>query len=266
MRPVVSETIAGHVPQHVRPSDLYKELGVVRDLAWSVIRAPSLWGASIGAQRPVLVLPGFRCDDRATSVIRAYLRRRGFDPQGWDLGVNRGNVNSLLPKLGDLTDRLAQRAGQPVGLVGWSLGGYLAREIARDHPQAVHRVVTLGSPVVGGPKYTLAARHYIRAKIDLDDIEAQVAARYQRRLETPVTAIYSRDDGVVHWTACIDRVSPRVEHVPIRCSHIGFAFHADALRITSDRLARASEDSTEPMESRPPATVPPGTGVRLGPT
>jgi len=87
-------------------------------------------------------------------------------------------------------------------------------------------------------RYTLAARHYVRANVDLDHLEAQAEARYRTVLETPVTAVYSRVDGVVHWAACIDHRSPNVEHVEVTCSHTGFAFHAESLAVTADRLAR----------------------------
>jgi pimeloyl-ACP methyl ester carboxylesterase len=92
-----------------------------------------------------------------------------------------------------------------VRLIGWSLGGYLAREAARDCPDLVHQVITLRSPVVGGPKYTLVAEAYRRRGIDLDEVEAQVEARNSVPLRTPVVAIYSRNDAVVEWEACIDR-------------------------------------------------------------
>jgi pimeloyl-ACP methyl ester carboxylesterase len=87
------------------------------------------------------------------------------------------------------------RLGAPVRLIGWSLGGYLAREVAREHPHAVQQVITLGSPVIGGPKYTAVAGAYRRRGVDLDAIEAEVAVRNELPLDTPITAIYSQSDG-----------------------------------------------------------------------
>ena len=84
-------------------------------------------------------------------------------------------------------------------LVGWSLGGFIAREYAREHPQHVRQVITLGSPVIGGPRYTATARWYASQGFDLDELEQAVAARYANPLTVPITAIYSRRDGVVAW-------------------------------------------------------------------
>ena len=135
------------------------------------------------------------------------------------------------------------RARRPPGrdiepLIGWSLGGYLAREAARERPQAAHQVITLGSPVVGGPKYTAVAGAYLRRGIDLDVIEAEVAARNRQPLDTPVTAVYSRSDGVVAWQACIDRHSTNVEHVEVETTHLGLGFSPEVFQIIAERLAR----------------------------
>ena len=80
----------------------------------------------------------------------------------------------------------------------------MAREAARERPDLVHRVITLGTPVVGGPKYTVVARRFGRRGIDMAAIEAEIELRNRISLRTPVTAIYSRADAVVAWEACID--------------------------------------------------------------
>jgi pimeloyl-ACP methyl ester carboxylesterase len=135
-------------------------------------------------------------------------------------------------------DALAREEGGPIGLIGWSLGGTLAREAARERPGAAHRVITLGSPVVGGPKYTAVAGAYRRRGIDLDAIEAEVAARNRIPLETPVTAVYSRRDRVVAWRACIDDHAPNVEHVEVETTHLGLGFSPEVFEIIALRLAR----------------------------
>jgi hypothetical protein len=104
-------------------------------------------------------------------------------------------------------------------------------------------VITLGSPVVGGPKYTAVAGAYRRQGIDLDAIEAEVAARNRQPLETPVTAVYSRSDGVVAWQACIDRHARNVEHVEVETTHLGLGFSPDVFRIIAERLARQETPS-----------------------
>ena len=215
----------------------------------------------------VIVVPGFGADDRWTRPLRTYLRNRGFEAEGWGLGKNLAGLN-LRHALEDLSenwqftppdvyrgeagvpylcDLLAARIRErhreldvPITLVGWSLGGYLAREAARDLPEVVDRVITLGSPVIGGPKYTAAAREFIERGLDLDWIEREIARREERPIRRPVTAIYSRSDGIVSWEAAIDRNNPHVDHVEIKASHLGMIFNPVAWRHIVAALSDAS--------------------------
>ena len=118
-----------------------------------------------------------------------------------------------------------RREGRPLLLVGWSLGGYLAREVAREHPEAVLGVVTIGSPVVGGPKDTRAAARYRRRGVDLDWIERAIRERESRPITVPILSLYSESDGVVAPAASIDHHSPAVVHQRIGGSHIGLVVH-----------------------------------------
>jgi len=138
----------------------------------------------------------------------------------------------------------AAALGAPVALVGWSLGGYVAREIARDHPDSVRRVVTLGSPVIGGPRYTTVARLASVQGWDLEEIEAWVEARKRVPLRVPVTALYSRRDAVVAWRACVDpEPGAPIEHVEVATTHLGFGFSAEVYRLVARRLARSAPEA-----------------------
>ncbi len=201
-------------------------------------RLPELARLPRGRGECVLVLPGYGATDASTAVLRGYVRLLGYRPLGWGLGRNRGVVPKLLPRVVERVETLAREQGAPIRLIGWSLGGYLAREAARERPQAVHRVITLGSPVIGGPKYTAVAGAYRRRGVDLDAIEAEVAARNELPLETAVTAIYSRSDGVVAWQACIDRHAQNVEHIEVEATHLGLGLSPDVFEIIATRLAR----------------------------
>lgn len=202
-----------------------------------LLRAPELARQPRGGGAPVLVIPGYGAGDGSTALLRAYLGLIGYRVRGWGLGRNRGNVGKLIPRIAELVTQWADDVGRPLRLVGWSLGGYLAREAARDRPAAVDRVVTFGSPVVGGPKYTAVAGAYRSRGYDLDAIEAEVAAREQVPIAVPITAIYTRNDHVVAWQACIDRTSPNVEHVEVRSTHLGLGVDPEVYRIIADRLA-----------------------------
>ncbi len=209
------------------------------DIAQSAARFPQLAFQPRGAGDPVVVLPGFSAGDASTAPLRLFLGLLGHDVRGWGLGTNSGDVPALLPRVIAETERCAVATGTRVRLVGWSLGGYLAREVARERPDLVERVVTLGSPIVGGPKYTAAAHAYQLRGVDLDALEAQIAEREKTPLQTPVTAIYSKRDGVVAWQACIDRHNADVEHVEVFSSHVGLGFHAGVYALIAQRLAMA---------------------------
>jgi len=208
------------------------------DLARSVLALPELVRAPRGRGDLVLVFPGYAASDASTTLMRGVLRALGHDARGWGLGRNGGDVPKLVPPLVRLAERLASETQAPLRIVGWSLGGVLAREVARERPELVARVVTLGSPVVGGPKYTAVGRMYRQRGADLDAIESAVAERERKRpLQVPVTAIYSRRDGVVSWRACIDDLNRGVEHVEVSSTHAGLGFQPEVLAIVARRLA-----------------------------
>jgi pimeloyl-ACP methyl ester carboxylesterase len=216
---------------------LREGLGLV-ELPLLLLRWPELARLPRGDGEPVLVLPGYGTGDASTLVLRRYLRFLGYSVRGWSLGVNAGNVRALLPRVLRRVEQFAARKRQPVALIGWSLGGVLAREAARETPDLVRRVITLGSPIVGGPKYTAAARFYRLQGIDLDAVEAEMDARESTPIRVPITAIYSRADGVVAWQACLDQRSPNAENVEVTATHLGLGFSADVYRLIADRLAR----------------------------
>jgi pimeloyl-ACP methyl ester carboxylesterase len=190
-----------------------------------------------GGGEPVLVAPGFATDDSWTVSLRRFLGSLGYEVSGWGLGRNRGNVPALIPALVEQVEIAAGREGRPLRLIGWSLGGYLVREVARERPDLVDRVVTLGTPVVGGPKYTASAPMYIRRGYDLDRIAQGVAEREVDPIRVPIDAVYSRSDGVVAWRACIDRRSPDVRHHEVLASHLGLVASPVVFRLVAARLA-----------------------------
>jgi pimeloyl-ACP methyl ester carboxylesterase len=230
-------------PPH--PSGMIREVRVLLELPRLLFRFPGLARQPRGCGQPVLVLPGYGAGDVSTALLQGYLRFLGYHVRGWGRGRTRGEVHHLMPRVLKRLMSLARKSGQEVTLVGWSLGGYLAREAARERPDLVHRVITLGTPVIGGPKYTVVARRFHRRGIDMDAMEAEIELRNQILLRAPVTAIYSRTDAVVAWRACIDRNGSNVEHVEVRTTHFGFGFSAEVYRIIAQRLAAQLERSDQ---------------------
>ncbi|REH40044.1 serine aminopeptidase S33 family [Paraperlucidibaca baekdonensis] len=191
----------------------------------------------LGAGHPVMLLPGYGTSERAMGLLAKRLRSLGYVVRQWGQGKNHGAVHKLVPPLKTRIRDWSAQLGQPVSLIGWSLGGYIARELARDMPEQIAGVIALGSPVVGGPKYTLTAKQYIKMGFDLDAIERDIASRDSVPIQCPMTLIFSRVDGVVSWPATIDRVTPQARHVEARCSHLGMVFSPQVFRQIAMALA-----------------------------
>ncbi len=201
-------------------------------------RRGELAAAARGDGRPVLVLPGMGVGDLSTHPLRRFLRRQGFDARGWGLGRNRPDVPRTLERVLRRLEEVATSTGEPVSLVGWSLGGVLAREAARLRPDLVRRVVTLGVPVVGGLRATALSRLFWIQGWDLDDVERRFEQASRVPIRVPLTAIFSRRDGIVAWQAAIDDATPGAENLEATSAHWALGFDPEVLTTLADRLAR----------------------------
>lgn len=215
------------------------ELRLLPELVASFLPRP--FGAELprGNGEPVMVVPGFGADDLAVLLLTRRLKALGYDAISWGLGRNTGNLKKLQPLLVERVRRFADSRGARVRLVGWSLGGAMARDIAREHPQLVAQLITLGSPVVGGAKFTAIGRSYQKKGMDLDRMAAAANARETAKtIPVPVTALYDRHDGIVNWGACIDRHNRHVRHIEVRCSHLGMVVDRTVFGIIANTLAQ----------------------------
>ena len=192
-----------------------------------------------GPRRIIITVPGYGATDASMAPLRAFLRRLGHDARGWGLGRNTGEVEDLYPRLGASVRSASLASGTTVDLVGWSLGGVLAREAARDLPQSVGQVITYGTPVIGGPRFSRAAGMYSDERLtEIDDL---IHDRERMPIIPPVTAIYSRNDGVVAWQACIDPFQNDVEHVEVRSTHLGMGLDPDVWQVVADKLGSSNQ-------------------------
>ena len=134
--------------------------------------------------------------------------------------------------------RLRAATNLPVSLVGWSRGGIMAREAARQIPAAVRMVITLGSPFAApGASNVGSIWRLLTGGKDATPTPESIKL-LARPIPVPATSIYTRSDGVVAWQACLEETGPRREIFEVRTTHIGLGFHPPPLRAIADRLAQ----------------------------
>jgi pimeloyl-ACP methyl ester carboxylesterase len=201
----------------------------IAELGWNVARFVNGFGprGPIGPTdgRPVLVIPGFLATDRTTLPLRKALAQDGWRVHGWGLGWNRGVKHDTILRL---RERLDEISDEPVLLVGWSLGGLFARELARTSPERVRAVVTLGSPFSGDPHQNHVWRLYEWvAKHKVDD---PPVPRITDKPPVPHLALWSRKDGLIAPRAAKGLEHERDQAVEIDCAHMAFGVSHRAAR------------------------------------
>ena len=214
------------------------------DLGLFLAATPLLRRAPRGDGHPVLVLPGLMAADSSTRLLRRFLRRLGYHVHGWRLGRNVGPTPEIVEGLGSRLDDLVARHERKISVIGWSLGGVYAREIARRRPDDVRQVITLGSPIrMQDPSQSRATRTYQRfSKRHMPGLGNRVTNGPYEPILVPATSIYSKLDGIVAWRACLDEVGERSENVAVIGSHVGLGHNPAALWVIADRLALPEGD------------------------
>lgn len=227
---------------------MFTEGRSVIELGMSALLMPFLLRAPEGDNHPVMVLPGFLASDISTKPMRKFLDVKGYKTYGWGLGRNLGKqivggqdviCDSLLSRVIELS----VKHNKKVSLVGWSLGGILARELARLLPDYVRQVVTLGSPFNGpSGSVSMVAKLFSTINGDLVKKNAQLMQNMLIPPPVPSSAIYSRTDGIAHWQACINReveLFDEAENIEVRGSHSGLGHNPQVMWIVANRLAQS---------------------------
>ncbi len=223
------------------------------DLAALPLAAGWLASAPRGDGHGVLVLPGLLASDMSTGLLRRYVRWLGYDVHGWQLGRNVGPTSTVLNELPRALADLAASSAGVVSIIGWSLGGIYARELARDHPELVRQVMTLGSPfALTDPRQSRAEGVYQRRSHRHAVAGIPTRDQLARPIEVPSTAVYSRLDGIVSWQTCTEQETALHQNVEVRCGHLGFGVDPATLWLIADRLAVPPR---ERKPFRPPALL-----------
>lgn len=194
-----------------------------------------------GDGHPVVVYPGLGAGALTTSQLRTHLKQCAFTVHDWDNGVNtgpQGLFDDWLRPLADRVRALHALHGRKVSLVGWSLGGVYARELARCAPDSVRQVITLATPFASLGAANHAGTIFKLLGGDASQLTREMQERLRVRPPVPTTSIYSRSDGVVCWRGCLEQRCADVENIAVEASHLGMPTHPEVLRIVADRLAQ----------------------------
>jgi pimeloyl-ACP methyl ester carboxylesterase len=199
---------------------------------------PLLGLAPRGDGHPVLVLPGLVASDTSTRPLRSFLQNKGYAVSGWRQGRNLGLRDGVREGMVDLVHELSDTHGRKISLVGWSLGGLYARQLAKMMPDRVRSVITLGSPFAGHPKATNAWRVYEMASGRRAEEDHRFGGSLSEAPPVPTTAVFSRTDGICAWQGCKETSSAIAESIEVESSHCGMGHHPAVVYAVADRLAQ----------------------------
>ncbi|GAA4644277.1 alpha/beta hydrolase [Pontixanthobacter gangjinensis] len=202
----------------------------------------------------VLVLPGFMASDSSTRPMRSLLTRLGYETEGWNLGRNVRVDNARVEAMANCVDALSQRTGSKVSIVGWSLGGVFARELAKLAPEKVRMVISLGSPISDDRNHTNAAKLFemLNGK-EPEPLKSGQFTGLDQAPPVPTTSILTKTDGVVHWRGSVQcpkgGLPGQTENIEVLASHIGLGVNPTVMLAIADRLAQA-EGEWKPFAPR----------------
>ena len=235
-------TTSAAAPGHSPPSDwlaLTEAPRALFEFASFVALRPALSYLPRGDGHPVLVLPGFLASDTSTIPMRNLLIELGYDAVGWELGRNIQITAMRVKAMGACLSALHQRSGRKVSIIGWSLGGLLARELAKLHPAAVRQVISLGSPLSADRGISKVGRIFEALNGPVPEVQ-QRGKFLDLGTPPPVpsTSVFTKGDGVVHWRGSIQPEGPERENVEVLASHIGLGFNPAVMWLIANRLAQ----------------------------
>ena len=195
-----------------------------------------------GDGHPVLVLPGFLASDASTGPMRGLLKDLGYAPYSWGLGRNLKFDDDREAQMLRLLERIYEKHGRKVSIVGWSLGGVFAREIAKAAPDKVRFVISLGSPISSNRNYSNARKLYDRINGEPEKLQAERMAQLHVPPPVPTTSIFTKTDGIVAWRGSIQEShpsNPETENIEAPASHVGLGVNPLVMYLIADRLAQA---------------------------
>ena len=206
-----------------------------------------------GDNHMVFVIPGFMASDVSTKPLRRFLNKVGYQTCGWELGTNLADLEQLAV-ISEKIDRLYTKNQTPISLIGWSLGGVYVRELAKEKPEKIRQVITLGSPFGGimEPNNASITFEFIKWLKNYPEIDEDFVATLPNPAPVPSTALYSKKDGIVPWETCMEKVEDDIhQNIEVQSSHLGMGVNIEVLKIIANRLQYTERNwtkfGTEPM-------------------
>ncbi|WP_235829552.1 esterase/lipase family protein [Croceicoccus estronivorus] len=252
-------SMAAHEPEAIRrPSlgwALLEPARFAAELGLLALTGPLLATSPRGDGHPVMVLPGFAATDHGTMLLREFLSLIGYEVFPWNLGWNldQHSAGENGEYVAQRIDAIADQTGRKVSLVGWSLGGVIAREAARRDSSPLRQVITLAGPFAGNPSATsLAILYEMITGNRLSSPEHRERYRCGHRpLAVPSSAIFSKSDGVVAWQNCVSETDAITENIEVYSSHSGFSVNPAVFYAVADRLAQPEQGWSKFVPSGP---------------
>lgn len=190
-----------------------------------------------GDGHPVIVFPGFGGSDRSTKPLRGLLSSLGYQVHGWGLGSNVIFNDELEAEMVALVEEVAKQSDQKVSLVGWSLGGLYAREIAKICPESVRGVITMGSPISGRARHSNAQSLFQALNGEPSKHDRVRQHSLHEAPPVPTTSVYSKTDGIVAWEGSVQKTGNQIDNIQVPASHLGFGVNPLVMVVLADRLA-----------------------------
>lgn len=194
-----------------------------------------------GDGHPVVVFPGLGANEASTAPLVRLCRKLGYAARDWGRGFNtgpRGDVAAWLDELAGHVDGLTAPDARTISLIGWSLGGFYAREVAKRLHRRVRQVVTVGTPFAGRAEHTHAAWFYRLVNGRAPAYDDALMKQLRTPPHVPTTSVFSRSDGIVAWQACLQNGGPCAENIEVDGSHCGLGWNPRVFTIIADRLCQ----------------------------
>lgn len=220
-------------PSTIKRPSLLKEMeGILQP--WRLLgQYRSLTKKKIGNGERVILIPGWKSHDTIMFPVKQFLKKIGYAPEYWGLGINHGYVERYRDQL--LAKLRQEDSDEKIIVIGWSLGGTIARELAREMPERIASVITYGSPAFGGPRHTIGDNFWDKKETEriCQLIEEEDA---NRPIQVPMSIIFTKNDSIVSWSACIDTKSKNVKHYEVNSTHLSLGIDPSVWKVIVNHM------------------------------